>query len=131
MLCYYSTARLFSCATSEALVELVDAAATVYNLLLTGVKRVTFGTHINVYLFSRCRAGFNNVATTASCSHFAVFWLNISLHKCSLFHCAPPSNLVALMSHLCPTRYIDYLTGRWDRIREREYYQKPCPKQAT
>ena len=76
----YSLKRLFSCLLQAVLpVELINAAAGVYQLLLAGVERVTLGADLNgdVLLGG---AGLDHIAAGAANGRRLVVRVNALLH---------------------------------------------------
>jgi hypothetical protein len=72
-------------ATTEPLVETVNAATAVHDLLFAGIERVALRTDINMKIFAACRTGLYGVATTAGGGNGLVLGMDICFHK----HVAP------------------------------------------
>ena len=65
---------------AEALLELVDTTASVYNFLLTGEERVALVAYVNVDVFAQRRTGLMHGTTGARGSDGAVGWMDICFH---------------------------------------------------
>ena len=70
----------FEAATTKALVEAINAATTVYHLLLAGIERVTGRTHIDMKIFTTCGTRLYGIATTAGGCYSLVFGMYICFH---------------------------------------------------
>src|SRR5271156_549068 len=66
--------------TFELLLEFLDAARSVHNLLFAGVERMAFGTHLDVQILTERRARLELVAATADNVDFLVFGMNFFFH---------------------------------------------------
>ncbi len=64
----------------EALVESVDSARRVNNLLLASVERVTFGTDFQVNVFTDRGIGLDHVAAAASRCDFFILRMDFRFH---------------------------------------------------
>ena len=67
-------------AAAETLVEAINTAAGVDDLLLTSEKRMALGTDVNVEVLAQRGPGFDLVAATAGCSDRLVLGMNFCLH---------------------------------------------------
>ena len=65
----------------EALLETVDTAARVNELLLAGVERMTLGADIHLHLFLG-RAGLKSFTAYAANHALTILGMNIFLHCC-------------------------------------------------
>ena len=73
-------------AHSVLLTELVDATASIDDLLLTGVKRVARGAHFDKEILAERRARFKFVAATTGNLDGIVVRMNVGFHFCSPEH---------------------------------------------
>ncbi len=73
--------------TAEAFVELVDASASIHNLLLAGIEGVAARANVNMDFTHASGLRHNNVATTTGGFHFFVFGMDICLHNFRLKCC--------------------------------------------
>lgn len=62
------------------LAKLVDTPRGINNFLLSRIKRVTLGAHINVKVISECGARFKFCTATANYRNLLVLWMNIRFH---------------------------------------------------
>ena len=62
------------------LAEFFDTPSGINYFLLTGIERMTLGTHFNVHVFTDCRLCLKFVAATASHGNFRIIWVNVCLH---------------------------------------------------
>jgi hypothetical protein len=67
-------------ATAKTLVETINTATAVDNLLFAGIKRVTLRTDVDMKIFTACRTRLYGVTTTAGGSYGGVIGVYISFH---------------------------------------------------
>tara|TARA_R100001039_G_scaffold37839_1_gene37409 strand:- start:263 stop:625 length:363 start_codon:yes stop_codon:yes gene_type:complete len=72
--------RLLQCAIAETLVEAIDTAGTVHDLLLARVERVALRTNVNQDVLADGRTGFNHVTAAAGGLDGLVFRVDIGFH---------------------------------------------------
>jgi hypothetical protein len=78
--------RLF---VTKTLVEFVDLACRVKNLLFAGVERVALRADVDSHIVSAVgRAGSEGIATATFYVYIGVFWVDISFHVVSLVRIA-------------------------------------------
>lgn len=62
------------------LTEFLNAASSVHDFLLTGVKRMAQGANLDMQILAVGGTCFELVAAAASHVNFSVIWMNISFH---------------------------------------------------
>lgn len=67
-------------ATAKTLVETINTAAAVDDLLFAGIKRVALRTDVDMKIFTACRTRLYGVTTTAGGSYGSVLGVYICLH---------------------------------------------------
>jgi len=67
-------------ATAKTLVETINTAAAVDDLLFAGIKRVTLRTDVDMKIFTACRTRLYGVTTTAGGSYGSVLGMYICFH---------------------------------------------------
>lgn len=70
----------FGAATAKTLVETINAAAAVDDLLFAGIKRVALRTDVDMKIFTACRTRLYGVTTTAGGSYGSVLGVYICFH---------------------------------------------------
>ena len=73
--------RLTRRACAVLLLEALDTAGGIDDLLFAGVERVACGTDLDVQFLAQCRAGFPRVAAAASHGYLIVLRVNIDFHS--------------------------------------------------
>ena len=67
-------------AATETLLEFVDTAARIHNLLLASVERVALGTDIQLQIMPDGGAGLDDVTAGTRCGNIAVLGVNTFFH---------------------------------------------------
>jgi len=62
------------------LTELLDAAGSIYNLLLARVERMALGANFDVHVLAGGGACLELITATASHVDFSVVWMDLGLH---------------------------------------------------
>lgn len=81
LVCYRPRFRLALRFIAKALVEFIDLACSIKNLLFAGIKWVAFRADIDSHLvFAIGRASCKRITAAAFNTNFVVIWMSISFH---------------------------------------------------